>query len=175
MFRLFKREMKVYLFEHYQEAFPGLRGRELTEFLIREVMKGYDICDAEILRTSKGKPYLKEGPFFSVSHSGGCFACLVDERPVGIDIQQRRSVKAREIGKRYFTAEEREYLAESGDSGFFFLWTRKEAYSKYTGRGLEEILKGTSVLNRRDVEFVDFQLEKGLYCSCCIEKRQNIR
>ena len=28
----------------------------------------------------------------------------------------------------------------------------------------------SGLLNREDVEFFDFQLEKGLYCSCCIEK-----
>ena len=47
------------------------------------------------------------------------------------------------------------------------VYKRQEAYCKYTGRGMEEILKGTPVLGRGDVKFVDFQLEKGVYCSCC--------
>ena len=70
------------------------------------------------------------------------------------------------ISRRYFTAREQRFVQEAGADGFFRLWARKEAYSKYTGLGLEEIMKGTEVLGRDDVEFFDFQLEKGIYCSC---------
>lgn len=132
----------------------------------------------KVLRTEKGKPYVQrtdcafraqwEGDvYISVSHSGAYFACLVSREPVGVDIQQHRRVKALKISCRYFTREETRYIEKNGEEGFFFIWARKEAYCKYTGRGMEEILKGTPVLGRGDVKFVDFQLEKGVYCSCC--------
>ncbi|NLD20558.1 MAG: 4'-phosphopantetheinyl transferase superfamily protein [Clostridiales bacterium] len=184
--------MELYVFENYRELVPELRGSPLTDRRIKEALKEYGVSDAEVFRTKKGKPYVKTGNdrrsekvaetgivqggvnacslCISVSHSGSYFVCLIDETPVGVDVQQERNAKADKIGRRYFTDQEVEYMNKEGDAGFFVLWTRKEAYSKYTGNGMEDILKGTSVIDREDVDFFDFQLEKGIYCSCCIKK-----
>lgn len=167
--------MELYLYEDYKNMFEGAHGRALTDILIKESLRASGIEAGNILRTDKGKPYIAGGKdaagerdvFFSVSHSGDFFACLIADVPVGIDVQQHRNVAAERISRRYFTDEECRYIEENGDDGFFFIWARKEAYSKYTGLGLEEILHGTPVLDRIDVEFIDFKLEKGMYCSCC--------
>lgn len=175
--------MELYLYEDYKNMLEGSRGRELTDILIKESLRNYGIQAETVLRTEKGKPYVDNASYdseagpeyagdkrqvhFSVSHSGDFFACLIADVPVGLDIQHYRKVAAGRISRRYFTEDECRYIEEKGDEGFFFIWTRKEAYSKYTGLGLEEIMQGTSVLNRRDVEFMDFKLEKGMYCSCC--------
>ena len=68
---------------------------------------------------------------------------------------------------RFFSA----YVAED-DSGsrFFTLWTRKEAYSKYTGLGMEQIMKKEPVPDDREVLFTDLRLEDGCYCSICSER-----
>lgn len=163
--------MELYIYEDYRELFPESCGRELTDLLIIETMKNYGVDDVSIMRTEKGKPYMENKEncrlHFSVSHSGRYFVCLVDEFPVGVDVQQQRRMKYEKISRRYFTAEERKFVDKNGENGFLVIWTRKEAYSKLTGRGLEEIIKGTDVLARTDVEFTDIQLEKGVYCSCC--------
>ena len=170
MCRLFERIMKLYFFENYKELFPDLTGQCLTDRLIIRALEEYGTSACRIHRTDRGQPYVDEDVHLSVSHSGEHFVCLISEKLVGVDIQKARRADMTKISRRYFTREECDYADEAGSEGFFLLWTRKEAYCKYTGRGLEEILKGTSVLNREDVEFFDFQLEKGLYCSCCIEK-----
>lgn len=176
--------MKLYIYEDYKKMFPQLQGRSLTDMLIAESLKNCGIKGCRILRTKKGKPYvdLYEGGYhgqedvhFSVSHSGPYFACLISSVPVGIDVQQYRNADAARIGNRYFTEAERRYIEARGEDGFFFIWARKEAYAKYTGRGLEEIMAGTPVLDRRDVEFIDFQLEKGVQCSCCIMIKKDER
>lgn len=173
MIRLFKHIMVLYIYEDYKKLFPGIEGRQLTDLLIINTLKQCGVYADKILRTEKGKPYIERDTFgqctyISVSHSGSYFVCLISDKPVGIDIQQQRKVKAENIAQRYFTEEEQNYIQSKGDEGFFFIWARKEAYSKYTGKGLEEIFKGINVLTRDDVEFIDFQLEKGMYCSCCI-------
>ncbi|MDO4545998.1 MAG: 4'-phosphopantetheinyl transferase superfamily protein [Bacillota bacterium] len=184
--------MELYVFENYRELFPHLSGSSLTDRLVAEALNacGYaGACDdtdgpadMRILRTEKGKPYLPgEGvsaPYVSVSHSGSHFVCLIADLPVGVDLQHERNVDVMKISQRYFTREEQRYLKEGGGGcrdekkKFFILWTRKEALSKYRGTGLEEIIKGTSVLKRTDVDFFDFQIEKGLYCSCCMMKKK---
>lgn len=175
MFRHFMHLMELYVVENYKDLFPERTGSDLTDALIRELLAAYGLPDVKLARTKTGKPYAEAGKeedrvHFSVSHSGHYFVCLIDAHPVGVDIQHARKVDVRKIGKRYFTDEEQDFLAKQGEKGFFTLWTRKEAYCKYTGNGLAEIIKGTSVWNRDDVTFLDFQLEKDLYCSCCMMK-----
>ncbi len=164
--------MELYVYENYRDVFPDIDGRNLTDALIELSLDAYGARGHRLLRTERGKPYVElcgGGQLcVSVSHSGTYFLCLIDEEPVGVDVQQERSVAAGRIGRRYFTEAERRLLDEYGDDGFFLLWTRKEAYAKYTGAGLEEIMRGTDVLGRSDVDFLDFQLEKGMYCSCCM-------
>jgi len=91
-----------------------------------------------------GKPYLKNYPHlhFNLSHCSRYVAVALNERtPVGIDIECRRKVSTSLI-KRVCNREEQQTIAEATDSDLEFLriWTRKEAYLKYTGTGIVEPL-----------------------------------
>ena len=164
--------MKLYVVYDYKDKYPALSGRALTDALIRECLGSEDLV---VVRNDKGKPFIEgaesAGCFISVSHSQGTFALLVSDRNVGLDIQYRRDVKSDSIAARCFPAEEAAYVAEDNTgSRFFTLWTRKEAYSKYTGLGMEQIMKKEPVLQDCEVLFTDLQLEDGCYCSFCSER-----
>ncbi len=183
--RLFTHMMELYVIENYREVYPQRKGSPLTDALIEDCLCEAGFGDVEIMRTDKGKPYVKgkrnmwessgekQAVHISVSHSGVYFVCAVADCPIGVDIQERRRANAEGISRRYFSEREQEYVKTFGEKGFFTIWTRKEAYSKITGLGLEELMKGTEVLDRDDIAFVDFQLEDGIYCSCCIMKGQD--
>ncbi len=91
-----------------------------------------------------GKPSLPgTGLFFNKSDSGSLTAfALSDECEVGIDLQEILPYKDRydRLARRFFRPEEQEALALlEGDrraESFFRLWTIKESYLKYTGRGI---------------------------------------
>ena len=97
--------------------------------------------DLKIMRTEKGKPYVQSAEeqdqagrtkraniYISASHSKNLFACLIGDRPLGIDLQHGRKMDLAKISARYFAEEEAELVRKLGAAAFFRLWTRKEAY-----------------------------------------------
>ena len=91
---------------------------------------------AEILETnSYGKPYLRKGPFFNISHSGEYVVLGVSENEIGADIEQIKPFDIR-VAKRCFTDAELEWLsAQRADEAFYRLWTAKESVMKASGLG----------------------------------------
>lgn len=173
----------------YLYVYEGFRGgpdrRVQTEALVIKAVEAFaaenglvlDGMSREILRTDKGKPYFREIPVrFSVSHTGDLWVCLISggTEPVGVDIQMIRETRQEKVADRYFTADEKEHLQRHGTDGFFKIWTRKEAYAKYTGRGLTKELAEISTLSNSEVEFVDFDIRAGVKGSCCVKEKGDL-
>lgn len=82
-----------------------------------------------------GKPYLKENEFyFNVSHKSKMAVCIIDDSPVGIDIEDIKPFN-KQVAKRICTEQELTYIGEDAVR-FAEIWTVKEAYSKLMGRGI---------------------------------------
>lgn len=107
--------------------------------------------DIELECGPAGKPELSrlmaDGNLrFNVSHSGEAVAyALARGREIGIDIEAVRDLpEADDIAARFFSQRENEaYLAlrpEDKPLGFFTCWTRKEAFVKALGDGLDHPL-----------------------------------
>lgn len=99
-------------------------------------------------RTARGKPYFPNQPelHFSISHSGDFWVCVFSESHVGIDIQKHVGKKGESgkeanyferLAKRFFHLREAEWVGENPDKRFFQIWTAKESYVKYTGKGID--------------------------------------
>lgn len=90
-------------------------------------------------RGAEGKPCFPDFPqcHFNLSHSGTLLLCALSSRPVGVDIER---VRPRREGLFRYALTQEEYdrfAALGGDwPAFYTLWTRKEAWCKYTGLGL---------------------------------------
>lgn len=87
-----------------------------------------------------GKPQIVNSPKkFNLSHSGDYVVCGVGDGEVGVDIQKWVPYKER-TAERFFAKEEWKRLEELPASQrtelFYRLWSRKEAYGKYTGQGI---------------------------------------
>ena len=88
--------------------------------------------DYEIAYNSQGKPYFLSNReiFFNISHSSNYVACVIGDRPVGIDIEKARKGR-QNLAKRFFDISEAEWIKEcDSDQRFFRIWTLKEAYGK---------------------------------------------
>lgn len=88
------------------------------------------------------KPYLTEGPFFSISHCRTAVAVAVDDEcEVGIDIESIRHADEALI-QRTMNEQEQELIcqAQEPDRMFTTFWTQKEAVLKARGTGLVDEL-----------------------------------
>jgi 4'-phosphopantetheinyl transferase len=98
--------------------------------------------DLDFRLTEEGKPYLRSGPSFNLSHSGHLVVLAFGhEGRVGVDVEQVRPL--RDLGglaRASFAKDEIDaLLALPGDEqipAFFRIWTRKEAMLKALGCGL---------------------------------------
>ena len=106
-----------------------------------------------------GKPYLEgsglEGVFFSLSHTRGHAIVCFSGGEIGADCENMAArpggrTRYEGIAARCFAGDERGYIGfgQPGDTRRFFeIWTMKEAYMKYTGRGFAEGIRSFSVLD----------------------------
>ncbi len=149
--------MRIYYSKDFNDSYE-LFIRVMSDF------EGLD-PGLRIMRTRKGKPYLPDHPqvYFSISHTRGIWMCAVDHLPVGLDCELidrviRNPVR---LAERFFAddetgllkaatrqelykAEKPEGLPPPSPAGsnrlvnalFLFIWTRKEAAIKLTGRGM---------------------------------------
>lgn len=121
--------IRIYLYERPLGAADFLKERGL---------------EGNIKKGPAGKPFLPgSGHYFNKSDSGAFTAfALSDEGEVGLDLQKILPYKDRylRLSERFFCPEEKNALLslkeeERGDY-FFRLWTVKESYLKFTGKGL---------------------------------------
>lgn len=84
--------------------------------------------------TSLGQPVF-DCPelFISLSHSGPYAVCALSDKPVGVDVEQRRSVDERLLKKILHP--------EENEDDFFRIWTAKEAFFKQQGTGIVRPMK----------------------------------
>lgn len=120
-----------------------------------------------------GKPYLENGPEFSLSDCDGIYVCAVSDAPVGIDMEKIKPRNTDMVSTR-FHEDERSRLqaltAQERTVEFYRMWTLKEAYSKLIGTGIsKQALGEINTLN------LDVRHKTVLYCGeyvisiCCSE------
>ena len=91
-----------------------------------------------------GKPFLKDYPHihFNLSHCPGAALCVVADTPVGCDIERVEDTLDMDLCRHCCSRQEMDAILGSGSPAlsFYTLWTRKEAFLKYTGDGLTDNL-----------------------------------
>lgn len=86
-----------------------------------------------------GKPYLPDGPYFSISHCKNGIAVAVDDQPIGIDIEAIRHANE-ELIANVMSEKEKSQISHPSPvesaRAFTRLWTQKEAIVKAEGTGI---------------------------------------
>lgn len=140
----FMSQAKQERIERYRQADDKKRS-VVGEMLARQLIAGW--CQVEqssitFLTKQYGKPYVQDLPVhFNISHSGDMVVCVIDDNPVGIDVEKVRHINL-SVVKRVCTEMELEYVFCSKQDiykRFFEIWTLKEAYFKCIGTGITEL------------------------------------
>ena len=89
-----------------------------------------------------GKPMM-EGPWFSLAHCKEAVACIIDDKPCGIDIESRGRKLTESVVRYSMNEDEQREIHEAADPqlAFLRLWTRKEAVLKLIGTGIRDDMK----------------------------------
>ena len=136
-----------------------LQARDRNRFIIsrgalRIILAGYLNKQPSLIEFEMGankKPLaLKDTPLhYNVSHSGDWIAIAVANTPVGVDVEQLDpTFDYLDIIAEYFSPDEAKYISWKTIPAFrSLLWTRKEALTKATGKGLDDDLKFIPALN----------------------------
>lgn len=119
------------------------------ERIVSSILKNKYI--GEYYLNEYGKPLSKK-MFFNISHSEGYIALVIDQVPVGIDIEKIRP--AEEDLKEYISSnEEKDYI--HNDETFFEVWTNKEALVKAHGNGINQKINSIPALPINSIKNYD--------------------
>ncbi|HZK02259.1 MAG TPA: 4'-phosphopantetheinyl transferase superfamily protein [Anaerovoracaceae bacterium] len=179
--------MNIYLYNvgDVTDAEKTLR-RTCTRYLRDKGIQCSDLLKETIMsRTPLGKPYFEgiDDLHFSISHSGGIWACAVDSTHVGFDIEDclRKIRSPISLAERFYTKDEKDYVSENGLEGFLQIWVRKEAYLKYRGTGLsgglaslQLVHNGTLIRDFPDCRIEGVDIDSGIIAAYCIVREKQI-
>ncbi|SDC04055.1 4'-phosphopantetheinyl transferase family protein [Ruegeria marina] len=110
---------------------------------------GRDPRDISFTYGENGKPLLRDGPHFNLSHSEDTAALAISrDLALGIDIEKHRPIED-SVARYHFSPDEYAELGclDGGRwlEGFYRCWTRKEAIIKTDGQGLSRPLDSFDV------------------------------
>lgn len=148
---------------------PYLRGGSSADALRPCIARYLDVDETALQMglSTAGKPRLvspSSSLRFSASHSGDALLLsFVHLNEIGVDIERAKPrPRTLELARRYFASAEADALAklpqEMRETGFYRLWTAKEALLKGLGRGIAHGLDRVEFTFGRDaLELVDLQ------------------
>lgn len=143
-------QSKILKFRNWQDAERCLAGNIL---LLRGLMDlgriEYSLQDLKY--TEFQKPYINDSISFNISHSGEFVVCAISEsNKVGTDIEEIHPIPFDDF-TTLFSKQEWDEVINSDNKfhAFFTLWTKKEAFLKVIGCGLNQPLNKVVIENNK--------------------------
>ena len=116
----------------------------------------------EIKETKNKKPYLENGPYFNISHSGEFAALAICEScDIGVDIEQVNEKKI--DGIKFTFCESEKKINDVND--LFRMWSNKESLIKCMSSNLNDIrkLNGLPLEGYRSINGEDYYTKSMIY------------
>jgi 4'-phosphopantetheinyl transferase len=152
-----EKRARLHRFRHREDLIRGLMADLLLRSRIIEDLH-MDNASIRFELNSYGKPRLSgvSNYHFNVSHSGDWVVCLVDNEPVGVDVERVQAFEEG-IARSFFAEDEYRFVLEGAQERerqlrFYRIWTAKESYIKAVGKGISLPLTDFSVVTSEGVE-----------------------
>lgn len=136
---------------------PNIKQVRLLGICLAKKLEGelfsIPFASTHIIYNSFGKPTIAiDEQYISISHTSGWVACVINNSPVGIDIENLSEFK-KELPLCVFSDNEKEYInSVSSINEVLYrqcqIWTFKEAYYKAFGSGIPRY---------RSISFFDYE------------------
>lgn len=156
-----EKKKKVMKLMRNEDKMRALIGDTLARVLICRTLECKN-KDVKYKYNEYGKPYLENNIEFNISHSGNYVVVAIDDLPLGIDIEEMKKIEFEGIAKGYYDESEYKWIInhnkEEQMKCFYILWTLKESYVKYVGKGL--IIGFNSFKFKIDEENELFEIDK---------------
>jgi 4'-phosphopantetheinyl transferase len=153
-------------------------GDQKRSIIARVIIASYHNWDFELIKLWRAddnkKPYIPSTLNFNISHSGNFVVVAFSIDPIGIDIEEVRTMGFESIATS-FTSEEQAFLRNRNfnKTDFYKMWVKKEAYLKATGVGIVKGLDSVNVLGDcvadkvSDWHFIECPIADGYICFVC--------
>ncbi len=128
--------------ENQLSKYNALTPKRQREFLgILSAMETLHISH-EIFYDEKGKPFIKDNVYISLSHSYGKVAVAVSKFPIGVDIELKRNEKIQNISSKFIRKDEALFLPPGKERNTYLhiIWGIKEGLYKLNGGNLWNFL-----------------------------------
>lgn len=128
---------KIRSYRYWQDAERSLAGHILLIKGLEALdIRGYSL--AQLKYSAYQKPYFEGRTNFNITHSGQYVLCAIsDTDKVGVDVEEIREIPLIDF-TQFFYDEEWQAVLNSANQlhAFYTLWTKKEAFLKVIGSGL---------------------------------------
>ena len=134
---------------------------QLLSFGAGYLLKKY-LPEGEIKEMENGKPYLENGPFFNISHSGEYVVLAIHPtKEVGIDIEK---IDENRVSTIRFVLNEDEKKTNDITT-LFQIWSNKESLAKCISTGLKDIrdINGLPLEGKRTINGEDYYSKAMVY------------
>jgi len=160
---------------------------EKKRILISELFLRFLVCDILNLENKdlrfdidfKGKPYLVncESFHYNISHTRNAIVIVTSKTPIGVDVEKIKTNNTKAMD-RFFSQNELNYIRKLDraccqERGFCEVWTKKEAYLKWSGTGLTWPLPEFDTLNFEISKMLKTVRVKDYVISICYEDNEN--
>ena len=139
---------KVERYRRWQDGYGSLFGKLLLQKGLEAF--GYPGELDDLRFSAYGRPYLPDGPQFSISHSGSRAICALSiHGRIGVDLEEIRDFPVDEFKNQFSSREWSHILTAPVPLDLFYhYWTAKESIVKADGRGLNIALSSVEVTDK---------------------------